>query len=329
MKNLHLIPTDKPSRLWTNNLRRRLEIDEFPEQHPTNIAKQIFITSDEAIKEGDWCFYLNNLGGGNIVCQAYKHSEDKRMLFDNGKHNRKIGEGITPLMCECKKIILTTDQNLIADGVQAIDDEFLEWFVKNPSCKEVKIGEGTRYEDEWIDNEDGGEIYQHQYCCYKIFIPQEEPQQIKCYCGHTTYCDCSPEEPRDVILGYKTSLDAQMLNSQYVDFSNPNADKISSASTTSMKQETLEKGVDKYFKLSHSRLKNEQQKEYERELFIAGAKWQAERMYSEEEIKNMLIDMSRYFSTKELRDNFESEYSEWIRKRDWFINYLFEQFKKK
>ncbi len=24
-----------------------------------------------------------------------------------------------------------------------------------------------------------------------------EPKQIKCYCGHTTYCDCSPlEEPK-------------------------------------------------------------------------------------------------------------------------------------
>ena len=63
--------------------------------------------------------------------------------------------------------------------------------------------------------------------------------------------------------------------------------------------------------------------------FIQGAKWQQQQGYSEEEIKNMLIDMSHYISTKELRDNFESEYSEWIRKRDWFINYLFEQFKKK
>jgi hypothetical protein len=31
-------------------------------------------------------------------------------------------------------IILTTDGDLIDDGVQAIDDEFLEWFVKNPIC---------------------------------------------------------------------------------------------------------------------------------------------------------------------------------------------------
>jgi hypothetical protein len=75
------------------------------------------------------------------------------------------------------KVILTTNDLLIKDGVQSIDDEFLKWFVKNPSCEEVEIGEGTRYEDEWIDNEDGGEIYQHQYCCYKIIIPKEEPKQ--------------------------------------------------------------------------------------------------------------------------------------------------------
>ena len=75
------------------------------------------------------------------------------------------------------KVILTTNKLLIKDGVQSIDDEFLEWFVKNPSCEEVEIGEGVRYEDEWIDNEDGGEIFQHQYCSYKIIIPKEESKQ--------------------------------------------------------------------------------------------------------------------------------------------------------
>ena len=55
MKNIHILPTDKESRLWTNNLKRRLVLDEFPSHHPTNIAKNIYITSDEEIKEGDWC----------------------------------------------------------------------------------------------------------------------------------------------------------------------------------------------------------------------------------------------------------------------------------
>ncbi|CAB4136440.1 hypothetical protein UFOVP309_7 [uncultured Caudovirales phage] len=66
---------------------------------------------------------------------------------------------------ECKKIILTTDQDLIEDGVQAIDDEFLEWFVKNPSCESVET-----------------EIVEYGFdevpiCIYKISIPKEEPKQ--------------------------------------------------------------------------------------------------------------------------------------------------------
>jgi hypothetical protein len=148
MKNIHLLPTDKPSRLWINNLRRRLELDEFPEQHPTNIAKHIYITSDEEIKEGDWHFNL----ALNLV--------EKTTSFHNG------------LLCE--KIILTTDQDLIEDGVQAIDDEFLEWFVKNPSCEFVKI-ESWQTKGEW--NLD-----------YKIIIPQEDTKQEKCiYCNNKGY----------------------------------------------------------------------------------------------------------------------------------------------
>ena len=41
---------------------------------------------------------------------------------------------------DAKKIILTTDQNLIADGVQAIDDDFLEWFSsKNGNVNFVEV----------------------------------------------------------------------------------------------------------------------------------------------------------------------------------------------
>ena len=67
-----------------------------------------------------------------------------------------------------KKIILTTDQDLIKDGIQAIDNKFLEWFVKNPSCEEVEV-------------EEFEPIYGHQNnsssILYKIIIPKEEPKQ--------------------------------------------------------------------------------------------------------------------------------------------------------
>ena len=219
MKNIHLIPTPNPSRLV------KIKDNLFyttTENIPSAIYQNIYITNSEEIKEGDWYLGFET---------NYSTEPKERWVLYNcvSKPNGDYSE----------KIILTTDQDLIKDGVQEIDDEFLEWFVKNPSCEEVEIGEGVRYEDEWIDNEDGGEIFQHQYCCYKISIPKEEPKQIKCYCGHTSYCDCSPlEEP---------------------------------------KQETLEEAAEKYAKQFDNRF-------WVAATFKEGAKWQQERMYSEEEV---------------------------------------------
>jgi hypothetical protein len=76
----------------------------------------------------------------------------------------------------CKKIILTTDPQLIQDGVQAIDDTFLEWFVKNPTCENVQIKRVSRccgrcdgyhdlcYTDTKCDNHS-------VYGCYQCFGP--------------------------------------------------------------------------------------------------------------------------------------------------------------
>ena len=60
---------------------------------------------------------------------------------------------------------MSTDADLIKDGIQAIDDEFLEWFVKNPSCEEVEVMNVPDF------------IYQTKHSCYKIIIPKEEPKQ--------------------------------------------------------------------------------------------------------------------------------------------------------
>jgi hypothetical protein len=145
MKNIHILPTDKESRLWTNNLKRRLVLDEFPFHHPTNIAKNIYITSDEEIKEGDWHFKNDKM-------------VTKSHIIDN----------------TCKKIILTTDQDLIKDGVQPIDDEFLEWFVKNPSCEFVEVIKDLFQVNQNNPVLKGSTALVKQH---KIIIPQEEPKQ--------------------------------------------------------------------------------------------------------------------------------------------------------
>ena len=38
-----------------------------------------------------------------------------------------------------KKIVLTTDPDLIAERVKSAGDEFLDWFVKNPTCETVVV----------------------------------------------------------------------------------------------------------------------------------------------------------------------------------------------
>jgi hypothetical protein len=82
-----------------------------------------------------------------------------------------------------EKIILTTDQDLIKDGVQAIDDEFLEWFVMNPSCERVEIYSLG------IKNGETGESCHYKY---EIIIPQEEPKQypIGGYAPGSYSCTC-------------------------------------------------------------------------------------------------------------------------------------------
>lgn len=71
-----------------------------------------------------------------------------------------------------KKIILTTNKLLIKDGIQAINDDFLEWFVKNPSCEEVEVIQEqytqNYHKDIWFNR-------------YKIIIPKEEPKQDSNY----------------------------------------------------------------------------------------------------------------------------------------------------
>jgi len=145
MKNIHTLPTDKPSRLhyFTAN---KAGYYLYPNngliipRNPNCINQNTYITSDEEIKDS---WVLNT------------HTNEVYFLQDY--------YGTQPII---KKIILTTDQDLIENGVQAIDDEFLEWFIKNPSCESIRIT---------YENDTDLQGYDFNY--YKIIIPQEEPKQ--------------------------------------------------------------------------------------------------------------------------------------------------------
>jgi hypothetical protein len=139
MKNIYILPINKPSRLHLGNSGLVLCDLNF---NPTTINPQhIYITNSEEIKEGINQWYL-----------------DKFINKPRNSSGSQYGE-------KQDVIILTTDQDLIKDGVQSIDDEFLEWFVKNPSCEEVDI-----YKDKRLEIEQDFEFYE-------IIIPKEEPKQ--------------------------------------------------------------------------------------------------------------------------------------------------------
>jgi hypothetical protein len=125
------------------------------------LPQHIYITSEEEPKDGEWAIATEGIWKNTII---------------------KITG--TPITDVWRKIILTTDPDLIKDGVQPIDNEFLEWFVKNPSCEFVEVSYEVLKPFQSIDKG------------YILRLPDtdvlEEPKQIKCYCGHTITCDCEP-----------------------------------------------------------------------------------------------------------------------------------------
>lgn len=157
MKNIHLIPTNKPSRLWINNLLQgKLELSKEV-LVGSNTAQNIYITDDSEIKEGDWLIVNDE-----DVMQI-KSSYDNDMTGEDIWVGDSLN-GYATYKDNCKKIILTTDLDLIKNGVQSIDDEFLEWLIKNPSCEEIEV--------EWLGT------YTFGVVGYKIIIPSEEPKQL-------------------------------------------------------------------------------------------------------------------------------------------------------
>jgi hypothetical protein len=243
MKNIFIIPTNKPSRLakvidhrieefrFNSDFYKKVNFTETKQEY---LPQHIYITSDEKIKDGDWVL-------------SFLDDESYEQPFKIEKTHFNCGFDFKE---DFKKIILTTDQDLIKDGVQAIDDEFLEWFVKNSSCERVDVTtffSGINYP-------------------YEIIIPKEEPNWSELE---------------------NSGLDKPLvLNKEF-------------------KQETLEEFAKREAKIDTKELIQNNTEEahtkpptYEdvcdaEEYGIKlGAKWQQEqdkKMYSEEEVKDLIL----------------------------------------
>jgi hypothetical protein len=197
MKNVFVLPTDKPSRLYLSDYGKELNLSGYPLRNYTT-GQHIYITSDEEIKEYD--YFLNTFNNAVLT----------NLNIINSKH--------------LKKIILTTDGDLIKNDVQAIDDEFLNWFVKNPSCEEVYI---RIFCCGQIDGKCNPQCFRKSY---EIIIPKEEPKQdfyktgdfhkncddgCKYHCtkGNTQLAECL-KEPKQETLEEAALKIAQMLGTK-------------------------------------------------------------------------------------------------------------------
>jgi hypothetical protein len=274
MKNIHLLPTDKPSKLFQilqfnfifDNQNKYSE--EYKKLHKYK-NKNIYITNDEEIKEGDCYIYLGQIN----------------------KRIRKNTSAEYPYP-HYKKIILTTDKDLIKDGVQAIDDTFIEWFVENPSCEEVEV------EKENIcarcHSNDVDECWSAKECSdgrydkirYKIIIQKEELNY----------------NMKEEILAEKERLEKEEPKQSIQEFIEQHA----------ITEQQLIDGYNQGLQLileNASKIPNQE-----------GAKWQQETTYSDIEL-----------FTEELKDKIDSfEYS--VNQNSYisdYINEWFEQFKKK
>ena len=261
MKNLFLIPTDKPSKLHL--IEDTLTITSDYKNSVCDGEVNIYITSDEEIKEGD-CV-IDNVGRIWIKME---------LCFVKVAKDNPYGKSY--------KIILTTDQDLINNGVQAINDEFLQWFVKNPSCKEVNV-ENEEYILQYLFKP------QEYKFRYKIIIPTEEPNPF----------ELPKVLPDDV---FYESLE-------------PKQETLEEAAKSNYEDKTARIPVPTSHWINSEFLQIQNFKE--------GAKWQQERMYSEEDMKNAWEDGREGTKTIGIYPFYQTIYKNQTFK-EWF-----EQFKKK
>ncbi len=332
MKNIHLLPTDKPSRLCIDNSCDELnycDVEGLNSKHITN--QHIYITSDEDINEND-----------HIITQDGRLAEVSYLLSKD--------------LEDASKIILTTDLDLIKDGVQSIDDDFLEWFVKNPSCEEVDV-----MTDAFTVKEMSMLPLGTRNLKYKIIIPKEEPKQL-----FTDYpiTELGDEEFKESpireceLLSYddnkycyvKVEGIEKEIKRCYIypqkgrfgEIDCVSIDEIKELLKKEPKQETLEEVADRLVNRPYGNVVS-------KSSFIEGAKWQAEKMglmeielkhtktllaSCEKALEERDLQAERMYSEEEVQVKLYECLGHFAQKHNIIINgneidELFNQFKKK
>ena len=256
MKNIHLLPTDEPSRLSYDFEIKQYYLQDKPlfckYQHLVE-NRNIYITSNNEIKDGDDVKDKWVISEYGFIVKADR-IENNYLIHSNGGSN---------YLRYYKFVIITTDQELIEDGVQSIGDEFLEWFVNNPSCEEVEVKNSEKY------------TFQHRTDDFKEIVYIDNSIEIDRVKKTSTknwnsienqfiYKIIIPKEKIELINGF---LPTEVFN----------------------KQETLEEAFDKIDDkfIRYSTEESEFWTHYKIGV-MDGLQYKQERSYSEEEVKEII-----------------------------------------
>ena len=362
MKNLHLLPIEKSSRLVKiyNDVNRetfalKLDVevnDSFKEY------VNVYITSDEEIKEGDVVKIPCGVGKVKELFWKFGNDNPSYIVEDIFIYKLRYGQKEGELQInsfryeDVKKIILTTDSKLIKDGVQEINDEFLEWFVKNSSCEQISVEEVYFHGSGYYKASELSEQEKEKYSFmkkYKIIIPKEESTfytkkckcmifEANCFTGLCKNCGGIPKEetkPKTMLESlqeYFKNTSKEKVLEDWNEFQHLDEEGITVKEfLENQKQETLEQAAEKYSEnweeITGLDYENTVPSEVNKLDFINGAKWQQEQnknLYSEED---MIEFADFYYQYKELIKLNNWETIE-VSKEDVFKKW-FEQFKKK
>ena len=299
MKNLYLLPTDSSRLHLAYDNEWYISNEAFSQLDTCNYKSfSIYITSDEKIRKGDW--YLN-------------------------PKTNKVAKLINHYGYSSKKVILTTDLDLIIDGVQAIPNEFLEWFTKNSSCKAVEVikeykdgyGNWYKYQDDFT--------FTVSQLRFKIIIPKEEPKEFGCPFDEKIYKNERLEKFSERFDNDKSAIGnpetwGKRVVKEYVDDQDAYGYDVvvstleEDSNSWHLAKELFKEIYGEYPKTIEGNQQHELIVATLQKGMVCGAKWQQEKSYSEEEVLDLLFDFQIH------RNDLEN----CVEAREWF-----EQFKKK
>ncbi len=157
MKRIVLLPTENPSVIYKRNDLNTYHLGDCVKCDPTDTLRTNYhmyiISDDDNLELGGYQF---NSKYGDELQKTNQRDIDSRKYWEADDYY-------------ISKILLTTDLELVKDGIQEVPESFLNWFLENPSCEHVELKQEKLHPGEVMDDS-----YPKDFLDYQIVLPEGE-----------------------------------------------------------------------------------------------------------------------------------------------------------